>query len=138
MLCLDTNIAIALLRGGRPDVEERLREAFIRHGRLSLSTIVITELVYGVHKSRNPGKSRRALQDLLALPFDILPFTETDADHAGAIRADLSRRGLTIGGFDALIAAQTVARGFTLVTNNGREFSRIKELSLEDWLSPAP
>jgi tRNA(fMet)-specific endonuclease VapC len=138
MLCLDTNIAISLLRGGRPDVERRLHEAFEADGSVALSSVVLLELHYGVNKSGNPARARQALDRLLAGPFEILPFTGEDADRAGSMRADLSKRGLTIGPYDVLIAAQAFVRGLTLVTNNVREFSRVGGLQLTDWLSPAP
>ena len=135
MLCLDTNIAIALLRGGRPDVEERIRRASIRHGRMSLSSIVLMELTYGVRRS--PDKARRALDGFLAMPFDILPFTEVDAGHAGAIRASLSSRGLSIGGFDVLIAAQALTAVRRWSPTKFANSSALKDWH-RDWLSPAP
>ena len=138
MLCLDTKLASAVMRGGRPDVEERMKVAFLRHGRLSLSSIVLMELTYGVCKSQDPAKARRALDGFMAMPFEVLPVTEVDAARAGAIRADLSRQGLAIGGFDVLIAAQALVRDLTLVTNNVRAFARIEGLFVEDWLTPAP
>lgn len=65
----------------------------------------------------------------------ILPF-EADADlHYARIRVDLERRRLIIGGNDLLIAAHALASGSILVTNNAREFQRVKGLKIENWLT---
>lgn len=134
MICLDSNIAIEILRGRRPDVEERLGRVFAENIPLSLSVLVLMELQYGVVRAKDPGRAQDQLDRLLRGPFEILPFTAADAERAAQIRADLAKRGLTIGSFDVLIAAQALERDLTLITNNTREFSRILGLKLEDWL----
>lgn len=134
MICLDSSIAIAILRGARPDVEERLARAFVKHSTLAMSSIVLMELRYGVVRAQNSHRSGQQLDRLLKARFEILPFTPADAERAAYIRADLAKRGLTIGPFDVLIAAQALERDLTLITNNTREFSRISDLKLEDWL----
>ena len=70
-------------------------------------------------------------QQFLSLPFD-----DAAAEHYGRIRADLTARGLTIGGNDMLIAATALANGCTLVTHNTAEFSRVPGLVIEDWQVP--
>lgn len=134
MICLDSSIAVAILRGARPDVEERLARAFVKFSALSLPVMVLMELQYGVARARNVARAQRSLDNLLSAPFEILPFTPADAERAAYVRADLAKRGLTIGPFDVLIAAQALERDLTLITNNTREFSRISDLKLEDWL----
>ena len=134
MLCLDSNIIIASMRGRRPELSERLVRAFEQYKLIAIPVIVVMELQYGVARAQNPIRARAALDNFLAAPFEILPFTAGDAERTGIIRADLARRGLTIGPFDVLIAAQALERDLTLVTNNTREFSRVTELKIEDWL----
>ena len=57
------------------------------------------------------------------------------ADAAyGQIRTLLEGQGQIIGGNDLLIAAQTIASGLTLVTDNEREFARVAGLKWENWL----
>ena len=51
----------------------------------------------------------------------------------GELRAHLERAGTPIGPMDTLIAAQALALGATLVTNNQREFQRVPDLFLENW-----
>jgi tRNA(fMet)-specific endonuclease VapC len=68
--------------------------------------------------------------------LEILPF-EAPADAVyGRLRASLERVGRPIGGNDLLIAAQATALGYTIVTDNEREFSRIEGLACENWLRP--
>jgi tRNA(fMet)-specific endonuclease VapC len=68
--------------------------------------------------------------------FLSLPFDDAAAEQYGRIRADLTARGLTIGGNDMLIAAIALANGCTLVTHNTAEFSRVPDLVIEDWQVP--
>ena len=134
MLCLDSNVIIASMRGHRPELSERLFRAFEQYKTIAIPVIVVMELQYGVARARNPIRARATLENFLIAPFEILPFTEDDAERTGIIRADLTRRGLTIGPFDVLIAAQALERDLTLVTNNTREFSCVAGLKIEDWL----
>ncbi len=73
------------------------------------------------------------LEAILAV-MNVLPI-ESPVEHVyGSIRGRLERAGSPIGGNDLLIAAQSIALGLTLVTDNEREFSRIAELSRENWI----
>ena len=136
MFCIDANNAIALLRGGRPDLEDRLAVLFVQQVTIGLPTIVLAELQYGVHRARDQVRAQRTLDGFLRAPFEIMPFTADDAARAGELRASLAAKGQTIGPFDTLIAAQALERNMILVTNNIREFSRVPGLKLEDWLTP--
>ena len=55
------------------------------------------------------------------------------AEHYGRIRATLQQQGLPIGNNDLWLAAHAMAEGWTLVTNNTREFERVPGLRLENW-----
>lgn len=136
MFCLDSNIAIALLRGVSRNAEERLANAIKQGVGLALPSIVLMELRFGVYRAQNTEKAAQVLDRFLLAPFEILPFAQDDADCAAQIRTDLARKGLSIGPFDVLIAAQAMVRDVVLVTNNTREFSRIPGLKVEDWLTP--
>jgi tRNA(fMet)-specific endonuclease VapC len=52
----------------------------------------------------------------------------------GELRARLERDGRPIGANDLLIAAQALALGHTVVTDNEGEFSRVGDLPVENWL----
>ena len=67
------------------------------------------------------------------MQFDSLPFDDAAAEAYGRLRAELARRGMPIGPNDLMIAAIALAYGFTLVTHNTSEFSRVPGLRLEDW-----
>jgi len=54
--------------------------------------------------------------------------------HAGQIRAHLEPRGIGIGPLDTLIAAHARSLGAVVVTDNVREFSRVPDLAVENWL----
>jgi tRNA(fMet)-specific endonuclease VapC len=66
--------------------------------------------------------------------LDVRPLEAPANAVYGSLRARLERMGRPIGGNDLLIAAQTITLGYTLVSGNEREFARIPELDLENWL----
>lgn len=88
---------------------------------------------YGVSKSQIPSKNREGLTKFL-MPLEVVDFDVADALEYGIIRSDLEQKGQIIGSMDMLIAAQAIAKGLTLVTNNLREFQRVRGLALENWV----
>lgn len=132
---LDTNACIGLINGaGR--VRQRFAEAVKADSVVCVSTIVLHELWFGVEKSARRDYNADRLRTFLSGVIEVLPFDDADARAAGAVRALLARAGSPIGAYDALIAAQAVRRGITLVTANFREFSRVDDLMWEDWGLP--
>ena len=88
------------------------------------SIIVAAELRYEAAK-RGSRRLSAQLEAVLGA-LDVLPF-EAPADITyGVLRARLEQAGRPIGGNDLLIAAQVIALGYTLVTDNEREFARIR------------
>ena len=127
---LDTNIISALVRDPRGIVTTRIRE--VGEANVCTSIIVAAELRYGAAKKGSASLSAQ-LESVLSA-FEVLPF-ETPADTIyGAIRAQLERAGQLIGGNDLLIAAHALANACTIVTDNLREFERVKDLQVENWL----
>jgi tRNA(fMet)-specific endonuclease VapC len=126
---LDTNTLIALFNDRSTALVTHLKS---HHPiEVVVSSIVMHELYYGAYKSQRVTSN---LQRLDALPFEVIAFDKEDAIFAGDIRAQLALAGLPIGPLDTLIAGQAKARGFTLVSNNTQEFSRVEGLNLVDWL----
>ncbi|OIQ93513.1 tRNA(fMet)-specific endonuclease VapC [mine drainage metagenome] len=127
---LDTNIVSDLVRNPQGRIAEHIRK--VGEATICTSIIVAAELRYGAAKK---GSSRLTAQlEAVLGSIEILPF-ETPADEAyGLIRTRLERVGKPIGGNDLLIAAQAVALGYTIVTDNEGEFSRIPDLPRENWL----
>lgn len=126
---LDTNLCIRALRDRSPSLRDRFnREA---EG-LSISTIVLTELLHGAAKSARPDANRREVENFAAR-LEVLPYDAAAAHHAADIRAALERRGQSIGGYDVLIAGHARSRGLVVVTGNRGEFDRVEGLRCEDW-----
>ena len=124
----DTNAFSRHVRGNDRELSTKFAVEFAL---VRLSSIVLAELEFGAAKS---GLARhRARLDGLLATIPIEPFTRRDADHYGRLRATLQRRGEMIGPLDALIAAQALRLGATVVTHNLREFRRVPGLKCEDW-----
>lgn len=132
MYLLDTNICVAIIRQKPPAVLQRLTQQPL--GTVALSSITVAELAYGVAKSSRPSHNQAALEAFL-LPFDVLDFDLQAALVLGQIRVALERQGLPIGGMDLLIGAHALSLNRTLVTHNTREFERIPNLVIDDWMS---
>ena len=129
-LMLDTNICIYIIKQQPPTVLSRFLEYQI--GDICISAITLSELRYGVAKSKYKEKNSTALDEFI-IPLEIVPFDEGAALIHGDIRACLENAGIPIGSMDYLIAAHALSLGVTLVTNNTREFMRIPNLTLADW-----
>lgn len=128
---LDTNICIYAIRRKPEQVAKKMKAVSARHS-LSLSSITVAELEYGVHKSATPQKNAITLLKFLS-PFDVIPFSEEAAAFYGRLRAELEARGKPIGANDMLIAATALSHDCILVTNNQDEFHRIPGLRIENW-----
>lgn len=133
MFLLDTNILSDLIR--QPDGAVAGKIAEFGEDAIATSIIVASELRYGAEK-RGSQRLTKKVEELLSL-VPVLSFKD-DADvHYGRLRADLERRGTPIGANDMLIAAHALAIGATLVTDNVREFERVDELEIVNWLRPS-
>jgi tRNA(fMet)-specific endonuclease VapC len=71
------------------------------------------------------------------LPLEIANFDRDVARVYGRVRVLLEKKGTPIGALDVMIGAHALALGATLATHNTREFSRIKGLTIVDWLEGA-
>jgi len=129
---LDTNICIYIRQNRPEEVLRRFKK--LRPGEGALSVITYGELLYGAQKSRHSLQARERLHELTNL-LPALPLPETAAECYGVIRADLEAKGELIGNNDLWIASHAVASGLVLVTNNEREFRRVRGLKLENWTS---
>jgi len=127
---LDTNIVSDLVRHPQGQVAQCIRK--VGEAQVCTSIIVAAELRYGVAKKRSPRLSAQLEAVLEAL--EVLAF-ETPADAVyGLLRTELEQAGKPIGANDLLIAAQAIALGYTIVTDNESEFARVKNLQRENWL----
>ncbi len=130
---LDSNSCIRFLNGTSDSVRQRM--AAVKPQDLVLCSVVKGELFLGALKSERPKQNLKKLERFMA-PFASLPFDDRAARIYGRIRARLEKVGRTIGPNDFLIAAIAFANDVTLVTHNMGEFSRVKNLKVEDWEAP--
>ena len=127
---LDTNICIYVIKHKPEKVLRKLQT--IHPEDVCISSVTYAELVHGVEKSAAVEKNRLALSMFLA-NMEILGFDVEAADCYGKIRADLEKKGRPIGPLDMMIAGHAQSLGYTVVTNNVKEFSRVTALRIENW-----
>ena len=128
---LDTNICIYAMKNKPEHVLRRLKKEL--NSGLCISSVTLAELEYGMMHSSNPAKNKQALLRFL-VPLTALPFDAAAAAEYGAIRSYLMSNGTPIGPLDMLIAAHAKAENLILVTNNVREFARVPNLKIENWV----
>ena len=128
---LDTNICIYIAKEKPVNVLRRFEQ--LKIGEVAMSTITYGELLYGAYKSHYRERVIKQLEELshfippLPLPTDV-------AVHYGKIRNALTQKGMPIGNNDLWIAAHALSLDTILVTNNEKEFSRIPNLKIENWV----
>ena len=128
---LDTNICIYIIKQKPRQVFERFKKSDI--SQIGISSVTLSELLYGVEKNSKPEQNRLALTQFVA-PLEILTYDDNAARYYGDLRATLEKSGLSIGSMDMLIAAHTLSIGCDLVTNNEKEFRRIPNLKITNWV----
>ena len=127
---LDTNICIYIIKKKPEKVICELHKH--SPNEICISSVTYAELVHGVEKSQAVEKNRLALTMLLS-NIAIMDFDVGAANCYGKIRADLEKKGTPIGPLDMMIAGHAMSLGYTVVTNNTREFSRVDKLKIENW-----
>jgi len=128
---LDTNICIAIIKKCPPEVKKKMIQTAV--GEVAISSIVLAELWYGIELSEKKTENRAALCDFLQYVV-VLDWPEQAGRKYGKIRAHLKQKGTPVGANELLIAAHALALDAILVSDNTREFSRIPELKLENWV----
>ena len=131
MRLLDTNIISDLVRNPHGFAATRLNAV----GDIGVVTSVIVagERRYGCLK-KGSARLTEPVEAVLR-EIDVLGLDQAAVAIYGAVRARLESEGQTIGQNDLWIAAQTLALGATLVTDNERAFRRIDRLVMENWLA---
>ena len=132
MYMLDTNICIYVLKN-RPD---QLRRKFKAIKHLCISSVTYAELCYEIeNSSSSKSKARWEQLDLFTQRMSIESWGEEAARHYGSIRALLRRQGTPIGNNDLMIASHARSLSAVLVTNNVKEFERVLDLTIENWVA---
>ena len=101
-------------------------------GEVAISVITYEELLNGANKSEQRTRSLATVLEFVRV-VPALPLPENAAEAYGFIRAELERRGETVGPNDLWIAAHALAAELTLVTNNEKEFRRVRGLKIQNW-----
>lgn len=127
---LDTNICSYIIRNRPQSIKEKLQEVE-KHHTVALSSIVVSELLYGARKKESPKLSK--IVAAFINNFVIYDYSKVSAQSYANIRTDLEKKGQIIGANDLLIASHALSLEAVLVTNNTREFERVEGLLLEDW-----
>ena len=127
---LDTDISSIVIRGTNAKLN---RKVVSRAGALCMSAVTYHELLYGA-RMRDSKRLESVIEALVEM-VPVVEFSAEAASRAGEIRSVLDKAGKTIGVMDALIAANALTEGCTLVTNNVSHFFRIPGLVFENWAS---
>lgn len=127
---LDTNTIIYAIKGSFKQVEDHFRSVPMES--IVIPSVVVAEIEYGAYKSSNYKKTIEKYNEFIR-HFDIIGFNEDASRVYGKIRSDLEKLGSPIGPNDLIIASIVIAENGTLITHNTKEFSRIKDLKIEDW-----
>ena len=127
---LDTDTCSYIMRRSHVAVLKRLAKVPVSD--VCISVITKSELLFGVEVSPKRRQDEAALTAFLGY-IEVLDFSDKASSHYAKIRADLKARGTMIGANDLFIAAHARSVGLTLITNNTREFKRVRGLSIDNW-----
>ena len=129
---LDTNIISYLIKNRDYSLINKF-ESVSKENTIGVSSITIAELYYGVRKKGS--QKLEALVNEFLLPLQRYSFDEKAAFEYGNIRTQLESKGEVIGSNDLLIASHTKSLDAILITNNTKEFERIENLNIENWVN---
>ena len=132
LFMLDTDTCIFLMRGESQTLADKVQSVPLQQQ--VMSAVTFAELAYGVQASAvAKRKQNQAVLDSLALHLAVLDWPQDAAKHYAEIRADLKKRGAQLGAADLMIAAHARAMGAVIVTNNVKDFGRVRGLQVENW-----
>lgn len=127
---LDTNMCSYIIRDNPKGIFQKLKEVEKEHT-IALSSIVVSELLYGANKKGSVKLIK--VVNMFVEQFTIHDYNKASAQAYADTRTTLEKQGQVIGVHDMLIAAHALSLGATIVTNNTKEFERIKGLTIENW-----
>ncbi len=125
---IDTNICIYYIKG-KFDLIKIFEK--VNPDNCFISEITLAELKFGVENSAKKDKNQKALDNFLS-GVKIVPIFHS-LDLYAIEKARLRKAGTPVDDFDLLIGVTSVTHNLTMVTNNTDHFTRIKDISLEDW-----
>ena len=128
---LDTNIVIYVIKRRPIEVLDIFNQ---KVGQLCISSITLAELFHGAEKSVRTEQNLKVIEDFISR-LAVLEYADKAAAHYGDIRANLEKKGKSIGVNDLHIVGHARSEGLTLVSNNLAEFERAEGIRLENWIS---
>ena len=129
---LDTDTCAFILRKTSQLLLDRIQTVPLHQQ--CMSVVTLAELLYGVQVSSKKKANREAV-DLLVRHVRVLDWSPDAAEHYAVIRADLKKKGQQLGANDLMIAAHARSVDAVIVTNNVKDFCRVKGLALENWMN---
>ncbi len=124
MILLDTDACIFVMRGHKPP-KAHAGKAF------AISAITEAELWVGAERTGSEAEVKRV--EMLLGAVDVLPFDRAAARCAGAVIADLIKRGVRLDGPDPFIAGHALAMELSIMTGNVAHFKRVAGLKVIKW-----
>lgn len=131
MYMLDTNICIYIIKKRPISLMNKFDS--IPTNEICISVVTYAELQYGVERSSSKKMNQEVVDDFIS-HLTVLSWDMDSAQQYGKIRSNLEEKGTPIGNMDLLIAAHALSQKCTLVSNNLREFNRVKDLKYENWV----
>ncbi len=133
MYLFDTDIITNVLKK-QPSQCLLERLALIPKHQQQISTVTVSEIVYGAMKSSRPAYHLNNLEQILLPSVNVVSFDTKAACVCGRLRAELEKKGQPLDLADLEIASIAIAKDLILVTGNIRHFGGIEGLRLENWL----
>lgn len=133
MYLLDTDVLSNLMKRA-PASSLVTRLARVQPEEQFTSSVTLGELLYGAHRSSRIAALLQRIEETLVAELPVLPFDAAAARRYGELRAELERRGTSIGDADTRVAAIALSRGLAVVTGNERHFRQVPDLAVENWL----
>lgn len=126
---LDSNICIHYFRD-KFDIDKKLQNIGLKN--CAISEITLAELIVGAEKSNNPTKNHRIIE-IFATQLTVLPIFGVIQFYAKE-KVRLQKQGNMVSDFDLLIGATAIQNNMIMVTENVKEFKRIKNIKIENWV----
>ena len=132
---LDTNICSYIIRRSPESVISRLQEEVMSGANIVISLFTYMELMYGAVSPKTPKNVLYGMDEFVAEIDEIVSAEAAVIQRGAEIQRELMKVGQRIGDIDSMIAAHAIMENCTLVTNNTREFARVPDLKLENWVA---
>ena len=130
---LDTNIIIYLLKNKPPSIADKIN-SLPADASLIMSFVTYAELLKGAENSQRKEQVLAQLEQLTTIIEVIYPDNSVICQHYAVQFLQLKSKGTPIGANDLWIACHALAEKAVLVTHNVREFERVFDLPVEDWV----